>query len=398
MGPLASGNGSDFPAASHCSNFALPVGGNNRPKSYYGRGMVWHSIIAVSKNPISCPRLLNVVASSDSIVQTAEPAKMKQLHTVAAVLLLFPNFGLTQHRFFEISLDIQAMDLVYSPDRLLDMGTAFSLIDEICGQVPEESDPTDFIVSGAYNMKNGDFMAWSEYFDTIGKYNGYPRFYWATGDWHTFTGTCSLKPALIWAENSYKSYGSWVWNGARPDGANRLSRLEIRLSGFSAVTETSSWRSRCANVDQMARTFRAMPEIPGEVKKIWKGLDLREESSPVFRQSIRVPYRHFGQAVATTNVLVVQAYLVLNVQRWYWYYEPERSGVSTGWQGMEGLWNYVYADLAWVQASGLVEQRPVDPRKEGVPAWWYCVNMGPENNVYTPAGPAPAEPENTSTS
>jgi hypothetical protein len=275
------------------------------------------------------------------------------------------------------------MDLVNSPDGLLDMGTAFSFIDEICGQVPEGA-PTGFIVSGAYNMDTGDFMTWSAYSSTVGQH-GEPQFFWAVGPWHTFTGTCSLKPASAWVENSYTSYGTWAWNGAQMM-ATRASRIKIHLAGFSAVTETSSWRSRCENVDQIAATFGAMPEIPDKLKKMWKGLDLREESFPEFSKLLRLPYRHEGQQVATTNVLVVEAQLVLNVQRWYWYYEPGMSGVTTGWQGMGGLWNYIYADLAWVQARGLIEQRPVDPREEGVPDWWYCVNLGPEN-VLLRSGP-----------
>jgi hypothetical protein len=184
---------------------------------------------------------------------------MKQLHTVAAVLLLFPHLGLTQDRFFDMSLNIQATDLVNSPDGLLDMGTAFNFIDEICGQVPEGSTP-DFTVSGAYNMDTGDFMIWSEYMSTMGQY-GNPQFNWAAGSWHTFTGTCSLKPASAWVENSYRSVGRWVRNTGARQTAGRFSRINIRLPGFTAETSMSSWRSRCENVDQMVDIFRAMPEI-----------------------------------------------------------------------------------------------------------------------------------------
>src|ERR1700733_2538875 len=137
--PLTFVNASDFPAVSNCSD-SPTVGGNNRPESYYRPGMVRNSI-AVYKNP----------ASSDSIVQTTKPAKMKQLYmTVAAVLLLFPNFGLTQERFYEVLLPIRANDIVDSPDGLLDMGTAFTFIDKICGQIPEGSPPY-VTASGAYN-------------------------------------------------------------------------------------------------------------------------------------------------------------------------------------------------------------------------------------------------------
>ena len=66
---------------------------------------------------------------------------------------------------WELSLNIQAKDLVNSPDELLNMETAFTFIDEICGQVPEGSDP-GFPISGAYNMDTGDFMAWGEYIST----------------------------------------------------------------------------------------------------------------------------------------------------------------------------------------------------------------------------------------
>jgi hypothetical protein len=310
---------------------------------------------------------------------------MKQLHTVAAVLLLFPNLGLAQDRLYEASLNIQAMDLANSPDRLLDMGTAFNFIDEICGQVPEGSRP-DFTVSGAYNMHTGDFMIWSEYMNMMGRY-GNPEFHWAAGSWHTFTGTCSLKPASTWVEHGYTSYGGWTRNmGARRVTASRPSPIDIRLAGFTAETWTESWRSRCENVDQMAETFRAMPEIDDELKRIWKGLDLRVESVVHrYQKSIEVPFDHEGQAVATTNMLVIRAQLVLNVESWYWYYEPELSGVAPGWQGMGGLWNNVYADFAYVEARGLVEQRPVNPWEAPyVPAWWYCVNMGPWNTVIRP--------------
>jgi hypothetical protein len=129
-----------------------------------------------------------------------------------------------------------------------------------------------------------------------------------------------------------------------------------------------------------------MPEFTHELRTIWKGLDpgLRKESIHSWMKSIEVPFENEGQAVATTSVLVVKALLVLNVQRWYWYYEPGMSGVTTGWQGMEGLWDNVYADLAWVEARGLVQQRPVNPLLPDKPDWWYCVNMGPENHIFRP--------------
>ena len=346
-------------------------------KSYYCRGMIRNSI-AVYKNPISCPRLLvNVAASSDSIVQTTKPAKMKQLYTVAAILLLFPNPGLTQERFFEVSLYIQAMDLVDSPDRRLDTETAFTLIEGMCGQIPEGA-PPGFEASGAYNMETRRFMVWDEYIRTVGKF-GNPGFFWAVGPWHTFVGTCSLKPESAWVEHSYRSEGRWVRNGAKRPKAGRDSRIDMRLPGFSAETSMSSWRSRCENVDQMAETFRAMPELT-DVTPLWKGLDLREESVHDVRKSIQVPFRHEGQAVATTCVLVVKAHPVLNVEGWYWYYEPGRSGITTGWQGMGELWNNVYTDSAWVKARGLAQQRPVDPRELDTPDWWYCVNM--ENAIF----------------
>jgi hypothetical protein len=378
--PLTFVNASDFP---HCSD-SPTVGGNNRPESL--SSLKVRNSIAVYKNPISCPPLLvHVAALSDSIVQTTKPAKMKQLYmTVAAVLLFFPNFGLTQERFYEVSLPIRANDIVNSPDRLLDMGTAFTFIDEICGQIPEGS-PSYVTASGAYNMDTGDFMIWNEYMSTVGLF-GNPVFHWAVGPWHTFEGTCSLKPASVWVEHSYRSEGGWVFNRARRPKASRFSPIDIHLPGFSAETSMFSWRSRCEDVDQMAATFRAMPEFTHELRTIWKGLDpgLRKESIHSWMKSIEVPFEHEGQAVATTSVLVVKALLVLNVQRWYWYYEPGMSGVTTGWQGMEGLWDNVYADLAWVEARGLVQQRPVNPLLPDKPDWWYCVNMGPENHIFRP--------------
>jgi hypothetical protein len=313
-----------------------------------------------------------------------KPAKMKQLHTIAAVLLLFPNSGLTQVHMYETSLNIQAKDLATSPDGFLNMRTAAIFIDNICGQAPKEA-PAGFVVSGAYNMHTGDFMTWNQYIYTMGQL-GNPQFYWAIGPWHTFTGTCSLKPASFWAENSYRSEGRWVWNAASARGS-RVSRVDIRLPGFSAETLTDSWRSRCENVDLMADTFRAMPELSEHIKKIWKGLNLRVESTYTYRKPIQVPYGHKAMVVATTKVLVVHAQLVLNVQRWYWYYEPEMSGIAVGWQGMGGLWNYVYAELAWVNARGLVQQEPEDPRRLNTPEWWYCVNMGPSNIIMVPLQP-----------
>ena len=159
------------------------------------------------------------------------------------------------------------------------------IIDDICGQVPEGSDP-GFEISGAYNMGTGDFMRWEQYMSGVGQ-NGNAEFYWASGPWHTFKGTCSLKPVSSWAENSYTSEGQWAYNTGDSDTASRVSRVEIRLPGFSAETLISSWRSRCENVDQMAETFRAMPELPQDLKNIWKGLDLRQESIQVYRKSIR---------------------------------------------------------------------------------------------------------------
>ena len=351
---------------------------------FYGRNYIF-------KNPISCLWSLNVAASSDSVVQTAKPAKMKQPHAVAAVLLLFPNFALTQERFLYTSLNIQAMNVANSPDGMLAVGDrAFNLIDGMCGQVPDGS-PADFTVSGAYNMATGDFMTWSRYINTIGLYHGNPLFNWAGGPWHTFTGTCSLKPASAWVENGYRSDGSWVHNTGDPTRprATRVSTINIRLPGFTVKTETTSWRSRCENINQMADTFRAMPEIPNGIKRIWKGLELREESTHVHKKPIAVPHALEAQAVAITNVLVMHAQLVLNVERYYWYYEPALSGVDAGWLGMGGLWNNIYADPAWVEARGLVEVRPRDlfPTR-AYPPWWYCVTID-ENTIFRPYVPPP---------
>jgi len=305
---------------------------------------------------------------------------MKQLHTIAAVLLLFPNLGLTQDRMYETIYNIQEMDLANSPapqsEGLMGAGAAFMFIDEICAQVPEGSRP-GYIISGAYNMGTGDFMTWEQYMSGVGQ-NGNVLFYWASGPWHTFRGTCSLKPASAWAENSYTSEGLWAYNTAGDHHPSRVSPVNIRLPGFSAETLMSSWRSRCENVDQMAETFRAMP-LSQDLKNIWKGLDLRQESIQVYSKSIQVPFGYEGQTVASTQVLVVQAHLVLNVEKWYWYYQAEMSGVATGWQGMGGPWKNVYSKVAWVRAKGLAQQTPVNPLDlRQKPNWWHCVNFNTE--------------------
>jgi len=337
----------------------------------------------IFKNPISCPRLLNVAASSDSVVQTAKLAKMKQLHAVAAVLLLFPNFVLTQP-MLPRSLNLQAKNLIYSPDRLLNAQTAFSLIDRMCGQVPEGS-PADFTVSGAYNEETGDFKTWNEYMNMIGKYWN-PQFFWATGPWHTFIGTCSLKPASARIEHGDRSEGSWVHNMSPRRRESIIdSHINIRLPGFSAQTPTVSWRSRCENVNQIADTFRDMPEIPNWLKGMWKGLEMREQSDHYHSKSILVPWGQEAMAIATTNVLVIRAQLVLNVKRWYWYYEPARSGIATGWKGMGEQWNDIYADRAWVEARGLLQQKPENLMRMGFPEWWSCVVIE-ENTIFRPYG------------
>jgi hypothetical protein len=308
---------------------------------------------------------------------------MKQLHTVAAVVLLFPNLALTQNRRLEKSYNIKAMDLAESPgpeaNGLIGAGTAFRIIDDICGQVPEGSDPR-FEISGAYNMLNGGFMTWEQYMSGVGQ-NGNPEFYWASGPWHTFKGTCSLKPLSSWVKHSSISQGEWVPNTGDRDTAIRMSPILIILPGFRTETSVSSWRSRCKNVDEMAETFRAMGELPQDLKDIWKGLDRRVASHQLHIQEIQVPFGHEGRAMAATMALVVQAQLVLHVKEWYWYYEPAISGVASGWQGMGGLWNSVYSKDAWVRAEGLVQQmaagNPQDDARR--PFWWYCVSLAPWN-------------------
>jgi len=123
----------------------------------------------------------------------------------------------------------------------------------------------------------------------------------------------------------------------------------------------------------MADTFRDMPEIPGGLKHIWKGLEMREETFRQHTEIIHIPYGFEGAAIATTNVLVIRAQLVLNVERWYWYYGPAMNGAAAGWQGMEGQWNNIYADGAWVEARGLVQQKPENPWATDTPKWWSCV-------------------------
>ena len=307
---------------------------------------------------------------------------MKQLHAVAAVLLLFPNFGLTQLPRV-VSLNIQATEVSTSPDGLLATeNAAFNLIDGMCGQVPLGV-PANYIVYGAFNMQTGIFMTWYEYMQSDGLY-GDPLFNWASGSWHTFTGTCSLKPASAWIEPGFRSLGGWVYNmGTRRPRDSRYSRMNIRLPGFTAKTSTFAWRSRCKNVNQMADTFRDMPEIPGWLKHIWKGLELRVESSHFHSKSIQVPIGQEARAIATTNVVVVRAQLVLHVEKWYWYYGPAINGVASGWYGMGGQWNDIYTARAWVDASGIVQQRPEDPRDFDTPAWCYCVQID-ENTVFRP--------------
>jgi hypothetical protein len=284
---------------------------------------------------------------------------------------------------FETFYNIHAMDLDDAPappfDRVMGMGTAFIFIDEICGQVPEWSYP-GYIISGAYNMDNGDFMTWEQYMSGVGQ-NGNAAFYWANGPWHTFKGTCSLKPESAWAENSYTSDGNWAYNMAGGGYTSRFSGIDLQLPGFSAETLISSWDSRCENVDQMAETFQAMPGLSEDLKKLWKGLQpaFRQQSSQFYRKSIEVPFRFEGRTIAATQVLVVQALLVLNIKKWYWYYEPEMSGIATGWQGMGREWEYVYSKLAWVRAKGLAQQIPVNPLDSRPrPIWWHCVIMTTE--------------------
>ena len=107
------------------------------------------------------------------------------------------------------------------------------------------------------------------------------------------------------------------------------------------------------------------------------------ESEAVYRKLISIPYGQEAQAIATTNVVAVRAQLVLHVERWYWYYGPGAGGDAAGWQGMGEQWNDIYAARAWVEARGLVQQRPEDPLQQNDPAWWYCVQID-DNTVFRP--------------
>jgi hypothetical protein len=304
--------------------------------------------------------------------------EMKQFHTLAVLLLVFPNFGLTQpqKRLYEKSLTLEAKNLVELPDELLDIGKAFTLIDTLCSQEVEGLDGFHpGTVSGAYNMDTGEFMEWNEYVETVGR-DASPDYYLATGWWHTFWGTCSLKPESYWDEHSYTSLGSWGANTGLERGSRR-SYIDVRFAGFTATTTTDSWRERCENVDEMAETFRAMPEVPEAEKTIWKGLDRRVEQTKTFLRFVGMKPGYRGRARATTKVRVVHAKVVFHIGEWYWNYNDEIYGSANTWQRMGGQWDNVYADLAYVEARGLVEQMPGDPND---PDRETCANMDTVNN------------------
>jgi len=288
---------------------------------------------------------------------------MKQFHTLAVLLLVFANFGLTQReRLGEKSIDFTAQNLTDSPDNLLNPETAFTFIDTICGQ--KAVGPVVGEIYGAYNSETGDSMKWGEYVTTVGE-NGNHDYHMATGPWRTFSGSCYLAPESTWVENSITSRGSWEHNRER-EITIRECRIEINMVGFTAKTSTRTWYSRCQNVDLMANIFKAMP-IPDRVLTTWKGLGRRAAESRYKTVPISLRPRFWGNVFATTMVRTVHAKMVLNIVEWNECYNDDSCSKTTGWLGMGGLWNYVYSPLAYVEASGLtqlVPESPLNPHEE----------------------------------
>ena len=304
---------------------------------------------------------------------------MKQFHTIAVLLLVCPNSGLTQpsQRRDEQSLDFTAQSLRDSPDNLQNLGTAFSFIDRICGQKPDPPDgppvrpdgPSDLPdglpiggkIFGAYNSETGDFMRWTEYKTTVGK-NGNNDYGMATGPWRTFSGSCSLVPESTWVESSYRSQGMWIRNpGGR--SARRSIRIMVRLAGFTAKTSARAWFKWCEDGNLMARIFQAMP-LPETIRTTWAGLARRVEEIRENDISIELPPRYWGTAAAATNVRTVHAKIVLNIVEWNRCYDDGSCSKTTGWLGMGGLWEYVYAPDAYVEGTGIVQMRPRNPWNE----------------------------------
>jgi hypothetical protein len=60
-------------------------------------------------------------------------------------------------------------------------------------------------------------------------------------------------------------------------------------------------------------------------------------------------------------VLTVHAKMVLNIVKWNGCYNDDSCSSTTGWLGMGGLWDYVYAPHAYVEGSGLAQMFPGSP-------------------------------------
>jgi hypothetical protein len=311
---------------------------------------------------------------------------MKQFHTIAAILLVLCKLGLTDSddsdsdgvdRIQFATFDtFRAKDLSELPDRQRFMSVARaskSLMDALCNQEvegPQALNPGS--VSGAYNVKTGQFLTWDQYVKQEGENENY-GYYMASGQWQTFWGYCSLQPESTWIERSYTTFGKWRRNKGRIKRTRvKVSKCDVRLAGFTVYTTTVAWREQCKNVDDMAEIFRDMP-LPADVKMSWKGLDRRVEAVKPMQRELRVPAGFKGRTVATTVVRVVNAKLVFHVMHWFWHDNDASRGTGNTWQNMGGEWSDVYADLAWVEAKGLCQQLPdlpdSDPNVDG------CINM-----------------------
>ena len=239
-------------------------------------------------------------------------------------------------------------------------------MDRICGQKPDKPIENEVKgamynhVRGAYNSETGDYMRWKKYMETVGA-NGNPDYGWATpGPWRTFSGVCFLGPWSTWTQHGPTSQGTREHNRGEWTAIQR-SIITVQIPGFTAKTSMHSWYSRCQNGRLMADIFQRLPRIPLRVLSTWVSLQRWKARSRRRYAAVSVPSGFYGSAFTTTMLRIVHAKMVMKIEKWNECYDDGSCGSATGWLGMGGEWDYVYAPHAYVEGSGIVQQMPGNP-------------------------------------
>jgi hypothetical protein len=270
----------------------------------------------------------------------------RSVHCIRGASTHYPSPNTRQIETFDFG--VPNLDLWVGIDR------ALKFFDQICNQ-PHNSDSE---VSGAYNPLTNEFMTWTDYLATAGKYSSPEVFYAAHGPWHTFRGECFWAPY-----NTCVETGPWTqsWhysNKKHGRSQSRWIKFDYDDPGFEARTSVPSWVEKCADRQNIATLLEKLNIGLETVITVWEALRHPEPQTVKFAEKVQV--RGCSEYYMTVSRVfrTVRANRVFFVAGWFYIDNNGHGREGKGWMdfGMEFV--HVQSLSAWIEGIGLQRQGP----------------------------------------